>query len=238
MRKVRFVSILVLLALLLSAGAGAVSADDLPPVRNTPPLPRLDVEPDLDKPVSAWSDTDWERLVELIVGERITIPQSEVIVEQMTEEQIARVGELLAIRVGVPLDEWRRSIESNQDASQSPKITPQGLAPLSTGKIWIQPIEYDNLGYGAIPWYYSSSECGGDDDWVFAFLLFYAQDPDGLRWWTNSSQVYWAFLVRYGLRLNGFTYRWNEARLCVGKTGASLAGGPDYVEDHLFLRHQ
>ncbi len=62
----------------------------------------------------------------------------------------------------------------------------------------------------------------------------YANDPDGLRWKTNSSQVYLAFLV-YGLNLNSFAYMWWEVKVVVGKTATSAAGGAPWVRDHLYL---
>ena len=42
-------------------------------------------------------------------------------------------------------------------------------------------------------------------------------------------------MTLYGGNLNGFAYDWYEARLCIGTTGVSAAGGPDAVQSNVFL---
>jgi hypothetical protein len=103
MNRIKFLSIFVLLALLLSAGSGVTMAQE--PPSGDSRSPNL---PGLDDPVSEWTDDELEQLVDLIVSERITVQQSQIIYEQLTEEQITRIGELLAVRAGIPLDEaWQ-----------------------------------------------------------------------------------------------------------------------------------
>lgn len=238
MRKGTFISVLVLLALLSGAGPWTVRAKEMPPVET---LPSSDQElaPGLNGPVSEWTAVDLERLVDLIFDERITMSQSETIAKQLTTVQLEKIGELMAVKTDIPLDEWRQAVaESPENETISSSST------FLEGMLWgLWPIEYYNLQWGRLAdYYYSSSECGSsDDDWVYYFYVYYAQNPDGLRWWTDSSKVYWTFLIFYGPiwapELNGFAYWWDEARLCVGKTAASVAGGANYVKDHLYVRH-
>jgi hypothetical protein len=233
MRKGTFISVFLLLALLLSAGRGVVVAKEMPPVET---LPSSDQElaPGLDGPVSEWTDVDLEQLVEMAINEQITVPEIRIIVEQMTEEQLAKVAELLAIRTGV-LDEWRQSSDESRGSSKgdtSCQLTSY------TGYAWgCYPVEYHHRvpHYKNADWYYSSKECGStDEDWILYYYIYYASNPDGLRWDTDSTQVYLAFLI-YGLDLNSFAYRFDEVQLVVGKTAASMAGGIDKVRDHLYL---
>jgi len=233
MRKVKFVSVFTLIALLLLSISQTVGLAQVP--QQVSPSPTL---LDLDGPVSKWTDADLERLVDLIVNEKITVPQSQNIAEQLTKEQLTKVGELLAVRAGVPMEEWRQSCRSCN--AQTAHLSSEVTLLASSEEIWRQPIEYQE-GQGAtdMDTYYSSSECGGDDDWVFhETYTYYGQDPDGLRWWTTSSRVYWAYLACYGLTLNGFAYNWSEVRLCAGKTCTTMAGGPDWVRDHMYVKHK
>lgn len=87
--------------------------------------------------------------------------------------------------------------------------------------------------------YYDSPLCDEkpeDSDWTFLYYpMEYSQNPDGLRWTTTSSQVYAAFMGSYAVNLGGYSFGWNEVRLCIGTTGVSLAGGPDNVKNTTFL---
>jgi len=130
MRKIQLLSVLALLALLLSAGVNAMLAQEPPP---------QDVDslnlPGLDGPVSKWTEADLRQFVALAVDERITVPEAQNIWKQLTEEQKEKVGELLAIKVGIQPDEWQRFVQSN-------KVTLRGFTPLGfPGEIWREPIE-------------------------------------------------------------------------------------------------
>ncbi len=72
MRKIQLLSVLALLALLLSAGVNAMLAQEPPP---------QDVDslnlPGLDGPVSKWTEADLRQFVALAVDERITVPEAQ-----------------------------------------------------------------------------------------------------------------------------------------------------------------
>jgi len=230
MRKVKFVSAFTLLALLLSISQTVGLAQAPQQVSPSPTLL------DLDGPVSKWTDADLECLVDLIVEERITIQESQIVAEQLTQEQLKRVGELLAAKSGVLVEEWLQDVAGSRKKETDQSFSTSSRDFFGGG----QPIEYKEMqGSLHANSYYSSTECSGDDDWVFHWpYIYYGQDPDGLRWWTTSSRVYWAYLVSYGLKLNGFGNSFTEVRLCAGKTSTSLAGGPDWVRDHIYVKHQ
>ncbi len=84
-------------------------------------------------------------------------------------------------------------------------------------------------------------ECGSSDaDWLPHFQIWYQRDPDSLRWFTDSSRVWWAFLIFYGLNLNSFAYDWagwgGGVWLVWGFTAVEVAGGIDFVSAHTYLR--
>jgi hypothetical protein len=106
----------LLLMLLFSAAAGITIAQE-PPL-DDPRLPNL---PGLDSSVSQWTDDELEQLVDLILNERITVQQSRIIYEQLTEEQITKVGELLAIKVGILLDEARQAMAKRREKERRGK---------------------------------------------------------------------------------------------------------------------
>ena len=163
----KFVSMFVLLALLLSAGSGMALAQEPPPEGSLSPGP-----PVLDGPVNKWTDVD------LAFDEHITVPQVQAFYEQLTEEQREKVSELVAAKAGIPLDEWQRSIESERG---------QTVTPLWPREVWRQPIEnvWANHPPGSTyaPFYYRSLWCDDDpdEDWVFYFDM-YSGNQDCLRW--------------------------------------------------------
>jgi hypothetical protein len=238
MNRIKFLSIFVLVALLVSVGSGVTMAQE-PPLEDSL-LPNL---PGLDDPVSEWTDDDLEQLVDLIVSERITVQESQVISEQLTEEQITKVGELLAVRVGIPLDEaWQAMAERREkdisgscstSTSSRGYLWPGGCYPCEyAGACVRNPTLANYHGYG--------KECGSSDaDWLPHFPIDYEQNPDQLRWYTDDGRVYWCIYIFDGLNLNSFAYDWagwgGGVWLVVGTTAASCAGGIDRVEDHQYL---
>ncbi|MES4787635.1 MAG: hypothetical protein C4294_19580 [Nitrospiraceae bacterium] len=149
---------------------------------------------------------------------------------------------MVAVRADIPLAQWHKSIESHKRKT-APKSS--GIKPLFPGEIWREPIENAwTWGYPPgstfVASYWSSPLCDddpSDDDWGFIFYMSYNQDPDSLRWTSNSGQVYLAFQVAYGGNLNGYAFNWGEVRLCIGTNGVSAAGGPDNVKANVFV-HQ
>jgi len=167
----------------------------------------------------------------------------------MNEEQREKVGEFLAIPAAVSLDEWRQFINSNRAGCQDnlPGKPALRFAPLGfPGEIWREPIE--NIwtygyppGYTFAATYWVSPDCDGDpgdDDWAFFFgrsSEWYSRNPSGLRWTSQSVRVYLAFMAAYGGNLNGYSFGWTEARLCIGTTGVDAADGADNVKNNVFL---
>lgn len=154
------------------------------------------------------------------------------ILEQLTDQQIQRVAELLVAKTGTP------SYDSPGGVQPNAVIPPPGGS-----EVWRQYIEKGAGPQEAFPSaYWIDPYCEGgsnpdpDDDWVFFFWID-STDPDSLRWDTTSSQVALAFWIFYGNNLNGFAYYWDEARLCLGTSSISAAGGPDHVQNTTFLHH-
>jgi hypothetical protein len=237
MRKTKLVWTFALMALLLSGvGLGAVTAQE--PVSQD--VGSLDL-PGLHDPVSEWTNADLRQLIELAVDERITVPEARDVWRQLTEEQREKTGELLAIKTGILLGEWQQFVESN-------KTTLRGFTPLGfPGEIWREPIE-NIWTWGQPPGttfassYWNSPSCDddpSDPDWAFWFnrsYEWYSRNPSGLRWTSSdSAQVYLAFMAAYNGNLNGYSFNWKEARLCIGTTAVSVAGGPDNVKNNVFL---
>jgi len=236
MRKIKWVSSVLLLVLLFSAAAGITIAQE-PPL-DDPHLPNL---PGLSSFVSEWTDDELEQLVDLIIKGRITVQQSQIIYEQLTEEQITKVGELLAIKVGIPLDEARQAMAERR------RKEIHGFCSISmlsgrylwgcylceyAGRIVRNSTKSDYAGEGY--------ECGSKDkDYLPHFPINYERNPDLLRWYTDDGRVYWCFRIFYGLNLNSFAYNWagwdRGVWLVLGKTGVICAGGINRVRAHQYV---
>ena len=193
------------------------------------------------------NQVDLEGFVELAFSERITVAQTQSFYEQLTNEQKEKVSDLVAIKAGIPVEKWdqdrklhQREIDSLSHLNARASL---GKSLATSGELWRQPIE--NTWTSGLPpgsafatRYFTDQYCDGadaDDDYVFYFSMTYSMNPDGLRWTSNSAQVYLAFMTAYGGNLNGFAYTWNEARLCLGTGGVSAAGGPNNVKNNVFL---
>ncbi len=230
MRRLNLLSLFVLLALLLSAGPGVVMAQE-PPVADsapTTPAPSPTASP------NDVTDADLERFVDLVISEQITVAQARAFLQQLAELQVSRVAELLSARTST------RLAESSKVSPVSPNIIEP---PPGSSELWRQIIEKGAGPPEAFAQdYWSDPYCEGgpnpdpDDDWVFWFWID-STNPDSLRWDTTSAQVATAFWIAYGNNLNGFAYHWDEARLCLGTTGVSLAGGPEKVKNTTSLHH-
>ncbi len=234
MRKSRCILGFVLLTL-LSVMPGVVIAKE--------PTQNADL-PDLYGPVNEWSETDLEQWVNWVVEERSTVSEAQAVWKKASVEQREKIGELLALKAGVPLDEWQKFVESN---STSGRAALQTLVPHGfPGEIWRQHIE-NTWTVGHPPGstfassYWNSPNCDddpSDPDWAFKFdksYEWYSRDPDSLRWTSESAQVYLAFMAAYGGDLSGYSFSWNEARLCIGTTGVRAAGGTSKVKNNVFL---
>jgi len=197
----------------------------------------------LKQMTSALTRNDLELYVELAFNEQITVPQAQLFYAGLTKEQKAMVSDLVGIRAGIPLDEWRRDIESHRLQSSSPYPNAATLA--TSGEVWRQYIENKWLwlpppGATYASYYYGDHYCEGganpdpDSDWVFYYPM-YSGNPDGLRWTTTSTQVYLVFMTAYGGNLNGFARSWYHAQLCLGAISVAAAGGQEHVKTSVYL---
>lgn len=234
MRRISLAFLLVVL--LLSVGAGGTLAQVDPP-GNVGAL-------GLDKPVGDWNDADLENLVDLIVDEKLTIQQSEIIYESLTEKQIIRVGELLGAKVGVSADEVREARAAHRDKDTLIAPDASSVIPCSGSYLWgCYPCEHNDLLRRPVHvWYHleNATECNSSDpDWLFKFGLDYGGDADSLRWRTASTQIWWAISICYPSKnLNSFNYSFNppdRAYLVVGKTCVALGGGVNNFDSNLIL---
>jgi hypothetical protein len=204
-------------------------------------IPELEVTPD------EASENDLEKFVELAFNEQITVLQTQKFYESLTDQQKEMVSNFVAIKADIPLEEWERERESYQSAFApvSSETLRNQSSTLST-ELWRQPIENTWTtgyppGHAFAAFYYIDPYCEGgpnpdpDDDWMFYFPISYSMNPDGLRWTSDSAQVYLAFMTAYGGDLNGFAYTWEQVRLCIGTGGVTAAGGPNNVSNNLFV---
>jgi hypothetical protein len=237
MRKVKLLSMFMLLTMLASFMPGVAMAQQGASAE-IPPPPNVS---ELNGPPDQLSNADLKKFVDMAFAERITVSQATVFYERLTPKQKATVSDLVAIRANVHLDMWRQASESYQKQIVNAAITPD--ATLSS-EVWRQYIENiwrsrDSSSRYASS-YYEDTFCEGgldpdpDGDWVFRYSIT-SFNPDGLRWTSDSAQVYLAFMTAYGGMLNGFAYNWYEARLCLGATGVLAAGGPDNVKAKMWL---
>lgn len=232
MRRVKLISVFVLMALVFSGVPGITLAQEPPP-----PLLERDGLIVLRTPVDQWSDGELETLADLIINEKISVDQTRILLDKLTEEQIVKLGELLGARAGIPQSEVRRLLATRN------KSGPSCINPTYPGPIYAwgcYPAEYGYHYILALSHRVTESrECGSrDQDWILWFSLNYNQNPDSLRWYTTSSRVYTVFQIAYKGNLNSFAYYivgFSGAELVVGKTAAQMAGGINNVERHLYL---
>ena len=226
----------LLMQVLLPSGVWAAKMSEASSLDLSKPLP----------PVQEWTDVELQRFVNLAVNEQITVPEAQQVWEKLTPVQRERVGEFLAIEVGISVDNWRQFVKNNATKQSAMPINDNYGELGYPGEIWREPIE-NVWTYGYPPGatfagsYWNTPLCDddpNDPDWTFYFYQpyeWYSRNPDGLRWTSNSAQVYLAFMTAYFGNLNGYSFSWNEARLCIGTRGVDLAGGPDNVKANLFL---
>lgn len=184
-----------------------------------------------------WTERELERLVDLAISEQLSVPDVEEIWKHLDEKQKQQVGVILALKSGIQPSSWLEFVRRESTLS-GPAIV--------KGELWRQYIE--NIwtighppGTTFASSYWGSPLCDndpGDPDWTFWFFQpweWYSRNPDGLRWTSESARVYLAFMAAYSGNLNGYSYDWKEARLCLGTTAVDAAGGPDHVKQSVFL---
>jgi hypothetical protein len=83
--------------------------------------------------------------------------------------------------------------------------------------------------WGTFPsyYYYDSQTCDGTDDIDYHFHYPIPSDRYwDLRWTTYSPQVYTYAWSRYGGELRGYSWRYDDAFMCVGDGMIYFVGGP------------
>lgn len=177
----------------------------------------------------------------LVFEEKISVPHLRAILDQLNPAQSERMGDLVAVRAGIPSDQWRKFKAdrlTNNNSVSSLSINPTWPGPTA---LWRQFIERGAPAAGTrARQYWQSQWCDWpepDMDWEFDFSMWYNQNPDSLRWDTTSPQVAFAFWFAYGNNLSGYAHQWNQVRLCLGEIGVSLADGPAQVQAAVFI-HQ
>ncbi|MBI3242849.1 MAG: hypothetical protein HYZ49_11200 [Chloroflexi bacterium] len=238
MRKIKLISVLVSVALMLNVWPNVATAQD-----GTPPtIPGLDGSP------SKLKKADLQKFVDLAFSEEITVPQAQAFYEQLTSKQKDVVSDLVATKASIPLDEWRQAKElyEQEVVSQLSDTSHVNISEsILIAEIWRQPIEpHTGMGAGTVtassywadPYCENASPPDPDTDWIFYFSMTYSMNPDGLRWSTSSTQVWLALLTAYGGNLNSYAYYWNSVYVCLGTTGVSAAGGAANVRNNLRLR--
>jgi hypothetical protein len=240
MTKIKLLTLLVfpLIVSLFGLQAHTILAQTSP--TNDPSSPEI---PGLDKPVGQLTEEDLKIFVELSFNEQISAAQAQSFFERLTKKQEEIVSDLIAEQAGIPLDDWNREKEAFQQEIGQAANQP---LPSSIGELWRQPIEnrwtsgYPQ-GYSFASRYYQDQWCettyptDEDIDWVFHFNMTYSNNPDGLRWTSDSTQVYIVFMSLYNGNLNSFAYNWAHVKVCLGTNGVDAAGGPSNVKSNVFL---
>lgn len=206
-------------------------------VRPTQADTKLDV---FSKPVAQLTEADLKQFVALGFAEKITVVEVQKLYEQLTFAQKEIVFKAVAEEAGISLDEWEQERKTHQMAQQNF----HGATP--NAEIWRQFVE--NTWTWGLPagstfanYYYTDKWCettqptDPDTDYVFHFNMTYSANPDGLRWTSQSSQVYLAFMSAYGGNLNGFSASWSNVKLCIGENGVWAAGGAANVKNNIFV---
>lgn len=190
--------------------------------------------------INSINEVDTEEFVELIVTERITVPDVAVYLKNLDESQYQEFVRIFTERVGINRAEIQQeAAKYTTILSQDELLSAEAEVILAPGAVWAEVVEntwtWDINGPFSIFWY---EDWGCDDDPADKEYVFYYAFPSNptseLRWTTTSAQVYAAFAV-YNWNLLGFGYNFSEVRLCIGDNGVGLAGGPDKVRDTVFV---
>lgn len=209
--------------------------------------------PELKRSTEQWDNDELQQFAQLITSESISVADLAAIYPQLSDSQVERITEIIGEGKGIPESETRDLLMKRKSladirscsgaTSHAAWIAQGGNFQITSSYLWgCYRAEYagsviQNPTLSSSKW--MSTECGtSDTDWNLQFDLWYYQDPDRLRWYTTSSQVYWSFNVAYGLNLNSFAYSydgWSKAHLVAGQTAVSLAGGIDNVASTVYL---
>jgi hypothetical protein len=207
MRSCRFLTVLVLLAVLMSNVVSGVSAQE------------KGGQSILNKSASQIEEVDLEQFVDLIFAWQVTIPQVKMLYERLDTAQQQTFKNIVLARFGGKADSKPILVES------------AGInAP--PGVKWAQTIE-NVWTWGKPPgssWpytWYTDAYCDddpSDNEYVFVYS-FNSSNPDGIRWTTDNPAFYSYALAAWGGNILGYGYSFNEARLCVSDGSVNLTGG-------------
>lgn len=194
------------------------------------------------------TDADLTRFVDLVFDRKLTVSETKAFYEGLNTEQKAKVGNLIASdlvanKLGLPLQEWRRMVEADKRQTTSNKraaVPVAGLLNLS-GNIWLQNIETGAPPSAYLPdnywddWYCDDDP--NDRDFAYHYSFWYDQNPDGLKWDTSDT-AFWLYVHAFwGGNLRGYAYTWDEALYCIGEGGAAVGGGSALLSQKLYYRY-
>lgn len=233
MRFTRLITAIIL-AIVLSASIGIPSASAKVSSQSTTTL---------SKSASTLTQADFQSVVELMVTERITVPEAANFISKLNPEQLRRFEGIFCARLGVQCADLKQDMTIHPVKSVSRGLGVPGNELMAPGAAWADVIENVwtwnyNPKIFAHGWYedWTCDDDPSDKEFVFVYAI--GANPVGtLRWTTTSPLVYGAFGVAYGWNLLGFGYNFNEVRLCIGDRGVAAAGGQGHVASTVFVHH-
>lgn len=90
--------------------------------------------PLFDKPITELTQADLKEFIELGFAEKISVEQAKNLYEQLSQTQKEIVSNLVAEKVGIPLELWEKEKANN-------KINYSVNLPNSTNPLWRQFVE-------------------------------------------------------------------------------------------------
>ncbi|MGC9400594.1 MAG: hypothetical protein ACP5HM_15865 [Anaerolineae bacterium] len=242
MRKVKFVSVFVLLALLLSAGPGVALAQKPGPEAG----PEVMLSPDTCS--GKGTDEQIQALAKLALEDQVS-GKALGCYEALSAEGKARVFEAVAEQRGIlqELDEETRWNKVAMEQNLSKQNLPREAMPLG-GQVWEQLIEHRVLVSGeritANRWWVNHNCDGdpGDKDYQLRFDFPTAvTDPDEVgtySWDLLVDAMLWYYQVKYG-GVKGWGHTaWGRMYTCIGDKGVENAGGIDNVYSDMIVHKE
>ena len=231
MYKVKFLSIFVALAIIVSATP--VYAEGSNPPSNSVPV----VVSIIDKAGGDITNADLAKVVDLIMTNQITVEQLARFMAKLDKQQLETMRVLLSDRAGITI----QSVDSKRADAMGTPLGRQVAASFA----YVETIEnvwtwnYNPKIFAGF--WYQDGLCDGDpsdNEYVFYYPISTSASTKGnLRWTTTNPLVYAVFSVAYGGNLSAFGYNYSEVRLCIGDNGVAAAGGAYAVGTSVFVHY-
>jgi len=192
MRKIKFVSLLLLLGLLLNATPGTALAA----TQSQEPLQALvDCKDE-------GTDNQVKILAQLIVKEQVS-EAARNCYAALSDEGKARVFEAMAMLRGISLEELHKEAQQDMLARKNVGLAAAGDWKQPLERAWIAPVPVVSVSDA----WWSGTTCDNDPDIDYIFLFRFSSavtNPDGL--WSFSSHLgVDAMLLWYQIRYGGIT---------------------------------